>query len=126
MRFLIDECLSPDLATIAQQAGHEAYHVVHIGKTSWSDWNIARFARDGDFVLVTNNASDFRRLYSAEALHAGLVILISGTGLPTQVRLFVAALDDVEAKGELVNQTLEIWLEGDDLLVARYDLPAQR
>jgi hypothetical protein len=35
---------------------------------------VVRYARDGDFVLVTNNASDFRRLYAAQPLHAGLVI----------------------------------------------------
>ena len=35
-----------------------------------------RYAGDGDFILVTNNASDFRQLYAAQPLHAGLVILI--------------------------------------------------
>ena len=29
----------------------------------------------GDFVVVTNNASDFRRLYATQPLHAGLVII---------------------------------------------------
>jgi hypothetical protein len=31
MRFLIDECLSIDLVSIASQAGHEAQHVAHVG-----------------------------------------------------------------------------------------------
>jgi hypothetical protein len=35
-----------------------------------------RYARDGDFILVTNNASDFRRLYVAQLLHAGLIIVV--------------------------------------------------
>jgi predicted nuclease of predicted toxin-antitoxin system len=80
MRFLIDECLSVDLVSVANRAGHEAQHVAHIGKAGWTDWNVARHARDGDFVLVTNNASDFRRLYAAELLHAGLVIIIPNIG----------------------------------------------
>jgi predicted nuclease of predicted toxin-antitoxin system len=63
MRFLIDECLSVDLVSIARDVGHDAQHVARIGKAGWKDWNVARYAGDGDFVLVTNNASDFRRLY---------------------------------------------------------------
>jgi len=62
MRFLIDECLSIDLVSVAGQAGHEAQHVARVGKAGWKDWNVARYAAEGDFVVVTNNASDFRRL----------------------------------------------------------------
>ena len=76
MRFLIDECLSVNLVTVAGESGHEAQHVAHVGRAGWKDWNVARYAGDGDFVLVTNNASDFRQLYAAQPLHAGLVILI--------------------------------------------------
>ena len=74
MRFLIDECLSIDLVSVASQAGHEAQHVARVGKAGWKDWNVVRHASEGDFVLVTNNASDFRRLYATQPLHAGLVI----------------------------------------------------
>jgi predicted nuclease of predicted toxin-antitoxin system len=76
MRFLIDECLTIDLVSIARRTGHEAHHLAHVGKAGWKDWNVARHAREGDFVLVTNNASDFRRLYATQPLHAGLVIII--------------------------------------------------
>lgn len=57
MRFLIDECLTVDLVAVAGQLGHEAHHVAHVGKAGWKDWNVARYASDGDFVLVTNNAA---------------------------------------------------------------------
>jgi hypothetical protein len=60
VRFLIDECLTVDLVTVAGQSGHEAQHVAHVGRAGWKDWNVVRYARDGDFILVTNNASDFR------------------------------------------------------------------
>jgi predicted nuclease of predicted toxin-antitoxin system len=88
VRFLIDECLSVDLVATAGQSGHEARHVAHVGRAGWKDWNVARYANDGDFVLVTNNASDFRQLYAAEPLHAGLVILIPNVGRVLQQRLF--------------------------------------
>ena len=93
MRFLIDECLTVDLVSVAGQAGHDAQHVAHIGKAGWKDWNVVRYARDGDFVLVTNNASDFRRLYAAQPLHAGLVILIPVVSRTLQQKLFQAALE---------------------------------
>ena len=72
MRFLIDECLSLSLVTIAQDAGHDAQHIVHLGKAGWKDWNVLRHACDDDRVLVTNNAVDFEKLYGRQPLHPGL------------------------------------------------------
>jgi hypothetical protein len=66
VRFLIDECLSVDLVTVAGECSHEAQHVAHVGRAGWKDWNVVGYLRDGDFVLVTNNASDFRQLYTAQ------------------------------------------------------------
>jgi predicted nuclease of predicted toxin-antitoxin system len=86
VRFLIDECLSIDLVAVARDAGHDAQHVAHVGKAGWKDWNVARAPATGDFILVTNNASDFRRLYATQPLHAGLVILI-----PTVARVLQPA-----------------------------------
>jgi hypothetical protein len=61
MRFLIDECLGVDLVAVAGEAGHEPRHVAHIGRAGWKDWNVTRYAREGDFILVTNNASVWSR-----------------------------------------------------------------
>jgi len=93
MRFLIDECLNVDLVSVAGQAGYQAEHVAHVGKAGWKDWNVVRYASDGDFVAVTNNASDYRQLYSATPLHAGLVIIVPNVDRRTQRRLFRSALD---------------------------------
>ena len=84
MRFLIDECLSIDLVLVASQAGHEAQHVAHVGKAGWKDWNVLRHAAKGDFVLVTNNAGDFGRLYKTQPLHAGLVMIIPNVNRAAQ------------------------------------------
>ena len=124
MRFLIDECLTVDLVAVAGQAGHEAHHVARVGKSGWKDWNVARYARDGDLILVTNNASDFRRLYTAQPLHAGLVILIPAVDRALQQRLFKTALDELAILGEPVNRVMEVDLDGDDVTFAIYDLPA--
>jgi len=124
MRFLIDECLSLDLISIAHQAGHEAQHVARVGKAGWKDWNVARHAAEGGFVLVTNNASDFRRLYATQPLHAGLVIIIPNVNRGMQRQLFQGALEELTRFGEPVNSVLEVNIEGDEVTFTLYDLPA--
>ncbi len=99
VRFPIDECLSVDLVAVAGECGHEARHVAHVGRAGWKGWNVLRYAAQGDFVLVTNNASDFRQLYAAQPLHAGLVILIPNVGRALQRKLFRAALDEPRGDG---------------------------
>jgi hypothetical protein len=79
---------------------------------------------DGDFVLVTNNAGDFRRLYAVQPLHAGLVIVIPNVGRVTQRRLFRGALDALAMLGEPINRVLEVDIDGDEVTFSLYDLPA--
>jgi predicted nuclease of predicted toxin-antitoxin system len=124
MRFLIDECLSIDLVLVASRAGHEAQHVARVGKAGWKDWNVARHAAEGDFVLVTNNGSDFRRLYATQPLHVGLVIIIPNVNRVQQQRLFLSALDELARFGEPVNHVLEVDIEGDEVTFKFYELPA--
>ncbi len=123
MRFLIDECLSVDLVPIARQAGHEAQHVAHVGMAGWKDWNVLRHAAEGDFVLVTNNATDFRRLYATQTLHAGLVIIVPNVIRREQHRLFQAALDELATVGEPINRVLEVDIDGEEVTFTLYDLP---
>jgi hypothetical protein len=64
--------------------------------------NVKRLPRKqcwGDFILVPNNASDFRQLYAAQPLHAGLVILIPVVSRNVQRRLFKASLDEFAVIG---------------------------
>lgn len=60
MKFLVDECLSVELVTVAAEAGYEAHHVAHVGKAGWKDWNVLRHACENDFVLVTKNGGQDR------------------------------------------------------------------
>jgi predicted nuclease of predicted toxin-antitoxin system len=120
---LIDECLPPTLTVIANQKGHEAQHVVHIGKAGWSDQNLVRLATAGDFIVVTNNAIDFRKLYAAQPLHAGLLILLPNAGRDIHMRLFKYALDLLAAKGEPINQVLEMGFDGHNMAFMLYNLP---
>lgn len=126
MRFLIDECLSPDLVIDAGEAGYEAHHVARVGKAGWQDWNVVRYACDGNLVLVTNNAADFRRLYAAEPLQAGLVIILPNDVRMVQRRVFLAVLDLLDEIGEPVNQVVEVGLDEDEVTMSVYTLAQER
>ena len=123
MRFLIDECLTIELAREAERAGFEAHHVAHLGKTSWKDWAIRDHAIKGDFVLVTNNGSDFRGLYASEELHPGLVIVVPNVAQEKQILLFRAALERLEELSDPINKLLEVNIDGDDITLKLYDFP---
>lgn len=123
MRFLIDECLHPTLADVAHGAGHEAHHVNFLGLASTKDHDLMPRILEGDFVFVTNNAADFRRLYQAQAIHAGLVILVPQAP-PTQQRaLFLAAMEEIGPDNGLINEALEVLIDGDEVIFNRYEWP---
>ncbi|MBL8586050.1 MAG: DUF5615 family PIN-like protein [Bradyrhizobiaceae bacterium] len=127
MKFLIDECLSPELATLARGRGHpESTHVTWLGLTGRKDWVIARRAADDGYVLVTNNAGDFRPLYRREKVHVGLVCLNVAPGLMSldlQKRLFLLALSEL-GEDEPYNEVIEITAHADQTVrIERYALP---
>ena len=123
MRFLIDECLHPSLAQVAHRAGHEAHHVNFLGLASTKDHDLIPTILNGDFVFVTHNAADFRRLYRAQPFHAGLIILVPQAPPPGQRALFAAALAEVGGDHGLVNEALEILMVGDEVVFNRYAWP---
>jgi hypothetical protein len=137
MKLLIDECLSPELAKLAQGRGHgESSHVVWLNKSGWKDWSLRSFIIDEDWTFVTRNSIDFRGpasepgsrgQYSDVPIHAGLICLNGpeGMNLDLQLELFELALDEVD-DGDLVNQVLEITLLDDNKIhVLRYALPSE-
>lgn len=136
MKFLIDECLSPELAKLALEKGHgETSHVVWMKLAGLKDWELKPIILDGDWTFVTKNSVDFRGpkdrpgtrgQYADVAIHAGLVCLNGppGMDLDMQIELFEQALVELSADDDLVNQVLEISLEDEDALrVLRYALP---
>jgi hypothetical protein len=135
-KFLIDECLSPDLATLARERGFgESSHVTWLGKAGWKDWELKRFILEQDWTFVTRNSVDFRGpanqpgskgQYADVPLHAGLVCINGPDSMSAEneVELFRVVLDELGAN-QMVNQAIEITLaeaEADYELV-RYDIP---
>lgn len=135
-KFLIDECLSPDLAALARERGFpESSHVTWLGKNGWKDWELKRFILGQDWTFVTRNSIDFRGpaeqpgskgQYANMPLHAGLVC-INGTdrmSAEAEVQLFEIVLSEL-GQDDLVNQAIEItWREGREYELTRYELPS--
>lgn len=68
-RFLIDENLSLKLVEPARELGYEAMHVNHLGLRTEKDWDLLNVVAKSDWVLVTNNAIEFRGRYRRVELH---------------------------------------------------------
>ena len=136
MKLLIDECLSPELAKLAQCRGHGgSSHVLWLGKAGGKDWNLKKIIIEGDWTFVTKNSIDFRGptaalgskgQYVDVTIHAGLICLNGpeGMDLNLQLELFEVALDEV-GDGDLINQLLEISAGEREIHVLRYKLPSE-
>jgi len=123
VKFLIDECLHTSLVGVAQAAGHQCDHVNWLGLSGTTDWDLMPRIVAGDYTFVTNNAADFRRMYGQEGLHAGLVIIVPQVPPARQRGLFNDLLAHLGAEGQLVNEVIEIVLEGDKVQMISYNLP---
>lgn len=111
------------LVAEAVARGHEARHVNWLGLSGETDWNLLPRIIAEDFTFVTNNASDFRRLYARVPLHAGLVIIVPQVRPALQRDIFNAVLDEFEDGGEPINEAIEVRLEDGEVVIERYSLP---
>lgn len=120
-RFLIDECLSVDLAPLAWARGYQASHLRDLSLTAKKDWELAPVIFGEDWCFVTKNARDFRGPdeakgsageYAGVDLHAGLVCIHGppeGFTKTEQVEAFAVALDLIEQHGgDATNLLVEI------------------
>lgn len=123
MNLLIDECLHTSLVAVAVARGHQAQHVNWLGLSGEADWDLMPRIVDDDFTFVTNNASDFRRLYAQQPLHAGLVIIVPQVAPAKQRELLETVLDELGEGDEPVNEAIEIRIEDGEAVIERYGLP---
>ena len=136
LKFLIDECLSPDLAMLARERGFvKSSHVTWLGKSGWKDWELKEFILDEDWTFVTRNSIDFRGpadqpgsrgQYANIPLHAGLICINGPERLTAEIEvdLFEIVLDAIGLT-EMVNEAIEINLAqvGSEYELVRYALP---
>jgi predicted nuclease of predicted toxin-antitoxin system len=119
VRFLIDECLHTGLTHIANKAAHEAHHVTRRGWSGFKDHQLREVVLREEFVFVTNNARDFRKLMGESELHAGLIVIIPNVTQAMQRELFDRALQEVSELSDMINKVVEVDLDE----VRVYELP---
>ena len=112
-RFFIDECLSAALVAVAKDRGIAAAYGPHIGMAGWQDWNIATFAIENDYVVVTNNRRDFLKEYLRHDLHPGLIVIVPHLDRSSQMRLFNRVIEHLANQDvEPVNLLVEALADG--------------
>ncbi|MCI0429918.1 MAG: hypothetical protein L0210_05175 [Rhodospirillales bacterium] len=88
------------------------------------DWALLTVVRDGDWVLVTNNAVEFHRRYARLAIHAGVVFIRPSVRRAQQLELFGAALADIAAEPDIINIAVDVdYDEEGRIRIRRYALP---
>jgi len=80
-------------------------------------------AAKSDWVLVTNNAVEFRGRHRQIELHPGVAFIVPSVRRTQQIELFEAALQDIEADPDLVNTAPDAAYHGDQIPVRRHPLP---
>ena len=99
-------------------------HVNHLGLRTETDWDLLKVIAEQDWVLVTNNAIEFRGRYREIELHPGVIFLLPAVRRPEQIRLFKVALDYIEAHPDMVNRALDVAFDPtEQATVTLYDLP---
>lgn len=95
----------------------------HYGLRRSKDWDILKVVAEEDWVLITNNAFEFRGRYQRLELHPGVVFLIPNVPRIQQIELFSAALNTIAEFPEVVNTAIDVAYEAGHIRVSRYALP---
>jgi predicted nuclease of predicted toxin-antitoxin system len=122
-RFLVDENLSVLLPETAHTRGYEATHVNHYGLRRSTDWDILKIVAEEDWILVTNNAIEFRGRFRRMEIHPGVVFLVPVVPRSQQIELFSAALDVIGQRRDMVNTALDVLFADGQVKVKLYALP---
>jgi predicted nuclease of predicted toxin-antitoxin system len=78
VRFLIDECLSGDLASRLRDAGHDCVHVCEIGLGGQADEEVMALAARENRILISAD-TDFGELLANSPVLAPSLILLRRT-----------------------------------------------
>lgn len=122
MRFLVDECLSPTLAANLRHAGHDAVHIVDLGKCGAPDTVVMQVARLQRRVLLSAD-TDFGELLARSNDDGSSVVLFRGHEVEpaTMAVILLANLDQID---ELLTVGAIVVILDDRIRVRRLPLGA--
>jgi predicted nuclease of predicted toxin-antitoxin system len=121
VRFLIDECVHTSLIELAHRHGNLADHVNYLGLGGSGDDELMAIVIERDYTFVTNNRSDFLKLFGKESIHAGLVVIVPNVSPTIQRELFDAVLEHVGSR-QLINSVIEVNFGDERIECAEYTL----
>jgi predicted nuclease of predicted toxin-antitoxin system len=128
VKLFVDENLSPELANVCRQAGYDATCSRDRAMLGRPDHEVLALAEAEDFVIVTNDADDFRELCAASELHPGLIV-VAETARARSAQLVPRALQHIEARATaqdtsprdfMFNRAVEVALDG---TCSDYEIP---
>lgn len=129
MRLWFDEDLSPTLVQVAYEHGFETTCNRDRGVLGIKDAELRRIVQREEFVLVTDNASDFRPMYARDDVHPGMIVMPASHGRKQQRETTHQVIDWIvttasgagETPGKfMINRLVEIDRDG---RIAVTDLP---
>jgi predicted nuclease of predicted toxin-antitoxin system len=129
VRLWFDEDLSPKLVQVAQEHGFAATCNRDRGMLGAMDHELRQVVQAEDFVLVTDNASDFRPMFVRDGIHPGLVVVPGTVARDRQRELASVVIDYVvelarqvgeDPAGFMVNKLVEVDEHGE---CSTQDLP---
>jgi predicted nuclease of predicted toxin-antitoxin system len=85
VRLLIDMNLTPRWAVALAEAGHDAVHWSTLGASNAPDGVICEYARERQFVLITNDL-DFPRILAHTLNSKPSIVLLRGEPLVPELR----------------------------------------
>jgi len=83
------------------------------------DHSLRELALREEFVFVTNNAGDFRKLMGEAELHPGLIVILPNVKPAAQCELFARVVNEIARLPDLINKVVEIDFER----IRIYELP---
>ena len=122
IKLLVDECLHTSLPGVAHEAGYLCDHVNFLGLAGCADWQLMDTILTSEYTFVTNNGADFRRLYSREALHSGLIILLPNT-VPAQQQVLLRAALSYVGMRDLTNTVVQVDFDGREAVCIDFEFP---
>lgn len=123
-KFLVDECLSPELARRLAGRGYDATAVRDRGRLAKTDASILAYCIAEDRILVTQNAEDFRKLVGGVEMHPGLIILAANAKERSWAELegalvHIRANGNPDARSWMFNRVVEVA----GAVVTNFELP---